>query len=62
MTGTDSPAKRAQKKALEDAKVKQKKLIVTTAIVELETNSPKDVAEALVVAGAKPEVALVLER
>lgn len=32
MTGTDSPAKVAERVALEDAKVRQKKLIIVGAI------------------------------
>jgi hypothetical protein len=62
MTGTDSPAKVAERKTLEEAKIKNKKLIVVGAITELENNNPVDVAVALEVAGAKQEVAEVLKR
>lgn len=62
MTGTDSPAKVAERKTLEEAKTKNKKLIVVGAITELENNNPVDVAVALEVAGAKQEVAEVLKR
>jgi len=62
MTGYNSPAKVALRKTLEEAKLKQKKLIVVDAITKLTTNDPKEVAIALETAGAKKEVALVLER
>lgn len=77
MTGPDSPAKVAIRKALEKAKEKQKKLIIVGAIkavkkdidastgketANVSQETYKAVAAALTTAGVKKEVAEVLER
>ena len=60
MTGYLSPAKIAIRKGLELAKITQKENIVYGSVKNAKT--PKDVAKALVEAGATKEVAEVLER